>query len=169
MIILVHACTHRSWAHRQRVSTIFLTWIFFSPCAPDRIWTSALWSSSLTFYQLSHPITTVKTITRHVLMPQTVKSTTCHLPLPQTVWVKTSSQMTMRHLPSRHLLHNVSSSDLPSPCAPYHHHCLVFLSRTTSSTLSTIVKTSVTQCVIYPVTTNSHHFFQTIRQLRSLQ
>ena len=37
MIFIVHACTHRGWAHRQRVSTIF----FY--CAHNGIRTFVLW------------------------------------------------------------------------------------------------------------------------------
>ena len=53
-------CVHMhnwGWAHWQQASTSFLTENpqFFSR-APDAIWTSVLWISSLTLYQLSHPI-----------------------------------------------------------------------------------------------------------------
>ena len=59
-----YACvyTQGGWAHQQRVSTTFLTrkklW-FFVYCAPDAdgVWTSGLWISSWTLYQLSHPAT----------------------------------------------------------------------------------------------------------------
>ena len=61
MIILTRACTQGGWAHRQRVSTTFLTrkisQIFY--CAPDAggVRTSDLldlWVSNPTLYRLSH-------------------------------------------------------------------------------------------------------------------
>ena len=54
----VRAHTHGGWAHRQRVSTTFLTRknTHFS-CAPDRIRTSVLWILTPTLYQLGHPVT----------------------------------------------------------------------------------------------------------------
>ena len=46
-----YACVYTlgGWAHRQRVSTTFLT--------PDGVRTSGLWISSLTLYPMSHPVT----------------------------------------------------------------------------------------------------------------
>ena len=63
LCICDHSCaciyTHRGWAHQQRVSRTFLTQKNSQKiyCAPDGIQTSALWITSPTLYQLSHPIT----------------------------------------------------------------------------------------------------------------
>ena len=55
LIILVHACTHGGWTHRQQVSRTFLTrknsLIFHSILRPL--------DPSPTLYQLSHPITAI--------------------------------------------------------------------------------------------------------------
>ena len=63
VIIIVRACTHGGWAHRQRVSTTF----FFDSekltnmyCTPDGIRNSVLWILSPMLYQVSHPVTPMR-------------------------------------------------------------------------------------------------------------
>ena len=84
VIILVHADTHKVWAHRPRVSTTVLTRknSHFS-CAPDGIRTSVLWILSPTLQQLSHPVTASlhHPVTRHLvtLSPSHPATTSPHM------------------------------------------------------------------------------------------
>ena len=59
VIILMRAHTHRGWVLWQWVSTTFLTrgkTLTNLYCVPDSVWTLGLWISSVTLYQLSHPV-----------------------------------------------------------------------------------------------------------------
>ena len=138
VIILVRACTHRGWAHRQRVSATFLTWknshiflVLLTGFEPSSLFVAP------TLYQLSHPVTSLTCFT---------------LPSP---YLTSSLYLTVHHLssPYKDSVHHFTSS-----LHLTFHHLISSFHRTSSPNL-TLSHLTLPYLTLHYLTSSLHFTF----------